>query len=649
MRKKRLLFLTDYAGSFTGFGKQCKILLTYLYKTGKYEILNLAQGMVDAPSGNYQNSPLDKFPWQTIGAIPINNQDLRAKMSQDPNFSKHVAYGAMSVNETVKNFQPDILFAINDTWGSQFITDQPFFSKITSVCWNTFDSLPLLQDTIDKANKIKNYWTWSQFATDALHEKGFSHVKTQYPLVNTNAFNKLPEEEISKIKASHGIPQNSFIIGFVFRNQLRKLINTQIEAYSIFKKRNPHIKNTFLYTHTHYGEGWNIPKLCEQYKVDLKEILCTYVCMETREYFIRPFSGQNIPNPKTGKNTLVTSNVELGVSDKQLNEIYNIFSVYSHPATSGACELPCVEAALTEKIVLTCKYSFGEDIVTKNEGSFAIPFSFYTEHGTHFLKSQPNPEKLAELFLEIYNLNENEKKSLEKKSKDWAVENYSIEINGSKIEKFIDSVEFVDFSSIDISKTEVKANPNALIEVCSNNVDWLKQLYKKILGRDVAENDEGVIHWIQKLNQNIPREDIENYFRQVAAEEISKTKISSIEDILDKDDTGKRLLLATPGGEVDVFYATSLLKSIKTAYPNLNIYFATDSKYYDILHGNKYIHKIIPYTQQMDNAEWLENHSSDKKSIFEIVFPLHYCFHKAKIHKHNQKDTVQLNLLNYKN
>ena len=45
MRKKRVLFLTDYAGAFTGFGKNCKLLLTYLYKTDKYEILNAVMGI----------------------------------------------------------------------------------------------------------------------------------------------------------------------------------------------------------------------------------------------------------------------------------------------------------------------------------------------------------------------------------------------------------------------------------------------------------------------------------------------------------------------------------------------------------------------------------------------------------------------------
>jgi hypothetical protein len=164
------------------------------------------------------------------------------------------AYGDLEIENIVKDFKHDVIFSVNDTWGSQFVVDKNFFHAIPTVCWNTFDSLPLLPDTVEKAKKIKHYWTWSDFARKELHKLGHSQVKNQYPLVNTENFYKLPENKIKEILAKHNLPQNAFIIGFVFRNQLRKLINTQIEAYAQFKRLNPEIKNTFLYTHTHYGD-----------------------------------------------------------------------------------------------------------------------------------------------------------------------------------------------------------------------------------------------------------------------------------------------------------------------------------------------------------------------------------------------------------
>ena len=326
------------------------------------------------------------------------------------------------------------------------------------------------------------------------------------------------------------MPQDAFIIGFVFRNQLRKLINTQIEAYALFKKHNPEVKNTFLYTHTHYGEGWDIHRLCQQYGVDPKEVLCTYVCKETRQYFIAPFHGQDIENPVIKRKTLITANVSLGVSDEQLNEIYNIFSLYSHPATSGACELPCVEAALTEKIITTAPYSFGEDIIENNKGSIAMKFTFYTEHGTQFLKSQPSVYELSKIFKKVYEMKSHTKHQMEKDSRKWALENYSIEVNGSKFEEFIDSQNILDDSTfIFDTESKNKPNPEAVIASDSDERIWVKSLYKLILDREINDQDEGLTHWLQKLEQKVPKEQIENYFRQVAQEDLNKQNNKTLE------------------------------------------------------------------------------------------------------------------------
>jgi len=637
MRKKRILFLTDYAGAFTGFGKQCKLLLTYLYKTGKYEILNAAQGVPKHGAHNI------KFPWNTIGVLPDDPNKIN-QINQDPNLARMAAYGSLEINSIVKDFKPDVVFSVNDTWGSQFVIDTPFFEKIPTVCWNTFDSLPLLPDTIEKASKIKHYWTWSDFARKELHKYGFDHVKNQYPLVNTNNFYKLPDSKITEIKARFGLPQDAFIIGFVFRNQLRKLINTQIEAYALFKKHNPEIKNTFLYTHTHYGEGWDIHRLCQQYGVDPREVLCTYVCKETRQYFIAPFHGQDIENPITKRKTLVTSNVGLGVSDEQLNEIYNIFSLYSHPATSGACELPCVEAALTEKIITTAPYSFGEDIIENNKGSIPMKFTFYTEHGTQFLKSQPSAYELSKIFKKVYEMKPSTKRQMEIDSRKWALENYGIEVNGKKIEEFIDSQMLLEENIFNFSENSKNTpNPSAIVEDNPDAKLWVKSLYKKILDVDVSDQDDGLLHWLQKLEQKVPKEQIENYFRDVAKKDLGKNTTINFEDLLDKNDDGKRALIVIPESIGDVFMITSLFESFKETYPDYNLYVSTKQEYFDILNGNPFIHKIIPYMQQMENLLWLEG-AGDHKGFFEIAFLPHIGTQRILNYLHNGKDIIQFDI-----
>ena len=640
MRKKRDLFLTDYAGAFTGFGKQCKLLLTHLHKTGKYEILNAAQGT--PKNGPHTN----KYPWKTLGVLPDNPNKIQ-QINQDPNLARMAAYGVLELNDIVKEFKPDVVFSINDTWGSQFVVDMPFFKDVPTVCWNTFDSLPLLPDTIEKASKIKNYWTWSDFARKEFHKHGFNHVQNQYPLVNTNNFYKLPDSKVLEIKARFGLPQDAFIIGFVFRNQLRKLVNTQIEAYALFKKHNPEIKNTFLYTHTHYGEGWDIHRLCQQYGVDPREILCTYVCKETRQYFIAPFHGQDIENPITKKKTLVTANVGLGVSDEQLNEIYNIFSLYSHPATSGACELPCVEAALTEKIVTTCSYSFGEDIIENNNGSIAMKFTFYTEHGTQFLKSQPSAYELSKIFKKVFEMKPTLKSKMEKDSKKWAIENYSIETNGKKIENFIDSQNFLEddiFENIENSQAQ-KHNPNAVITPNEDSREWVKSLYKMILGMEVSDEDDGLRYWLEQIEKNTSRIQIENYFRNVAKQETEKVHKIELKDLFDTDKNLKKILFIQPESIGDIFLTTSLFESIRYRYPSnkYKFYVATKPEYRELIDGNPYVDKWIPYDPIMDNSIVMEGGMGNEK-ICDIVYQPYFSTQRLLSYMHNGEDKIDLEL-----
>ena len=638
MRKKRLLFLTDYAGAFTGFGKQCKLLLSYLYKTGKYEIINAAQGVPKDGHGH------NKYPWVTVGTIP-NDPNKIQQINQDPNLARAAAYGQLEISNLVKEYKPDVVFAINDTWGSQFVTEQPFFKKIPTVLWNTFDSLPLLPDTITKANEIKNYWTWSDFARKEFHKLGFPHVKNQYPLVNTKNFYKLPEEKIAEIKARFGLPQDAFIIGFVFRNQLRKLINTQIEAYAMFKKANPEIKNTFLYTHTHYGEGWDIHRLCQQYGVDPREVLCTYICKETRQYFIAPFHGQDIENPITKRKSLVTVSVGLGVTDEQLNEIYNIFSLYSHPATSGACELPCVEAALTEKIITTCSYSFGEDIIEYNKGSIPIKFTFYTEHGTQFLKSQPSPYDLSKVFKKVYEMKPQSRFKMEQESRKWAIDNYSIEVNGKKVEEFIDSLSDLNEEDFNFEAPEKKQNPNALVPKIEDDKEWLKYMYKHILDMNVSEEDEGLRYWLNQINNKVPKDQIETYFRQVATKELGESQKIELKDLFDEDKDLKRVVLVQPESIGDIFLVTALFESLRNRYPSdqYKIYIATKPEYRDLVEGNPYIDKWIPYNQIMDSAIVMEG-GMGQTGVCDIVYHPYFSTQRLLSYMHNGVDKIDLEL-----
>jgi hypothetical protein len=129
----------------------------------------------------------------------------------------------------------------------------------------------------------------------------------------------------------------------------------------------------------------------------------------------------------------------------------------------------------------------------------------------------------------------------------------------------------------------------------------------------------------------------------VAAKESVK-KPDSLSDFLGKDDEGKRILMVMPQSAGDVFWCTSLFKSIKDTYPEYNLYFAAKKEYMDLLDGNPYLYKCLEYQPFMENLLHLEGAGSHK-GFFEIAFLPHVGTQRAYNYQHNGKDKVIFDIL----
>ena len=632
-RKKRVLFLTDYAGIYTGFGRQIRSLLSYLYKTGKYELINVAGGM------SAQNPDFERFPWKTVGVIP-NDPNFVQRMQQDQGFAKNAAYGAETISALVNEHKPDVIFSIQDSWGALHVTDKAFFKKIPTVCWITFDSIPLLPDTIEKASKIKHYWSWNEFARDEFHRLGFKHVKTQFPLINTDHYFQLEESKKQEIRKTQNIPQDCYIFGMCARNQVRKLFNTLIEGYATFLKHNPEMESkSYIHLHTSLGEGWDIDRLCDQYKVNKKRVLCTYTCRESGEYFILPIAGNETKNPKTGRQSLITVNVQNGISEQHLNEIYNIWDANIHVATSGATEMPCIESSLSGKIVATCNYSFGEDIIKNNKGSIAIEHSFYAEHGTQFLKAQPSPFSISKVMNKIITMKPEKRKQMEKDSREWSLTYYSIPTNGKQIEDFIDEHPLIEDEKAWDIHDDQKFNKDAPVKDIADNKDFIQHLYNDILDMKIDHNYDGLVNWATQLENGVPRQNIIDYFRNVAAQEIQKRTPTNFDHIFGVKGEKKKLILVQPESHGDILGITSLFKSIRERYNREEWEFTVSTKpqYRDIIDGNEYVDKWVPYMPQMDNIFWLEG-QGEHKGWYDVAYLPYLSTQRQIDYPHNGKD-----------
>ena len=615
VKKKKILYHSDFALSKTGFGRNTKAILSYLYKTDKYDIVCLSGGLTR------EHPELERTPWKSYGCYPTSGPDLDDANSH-PDRSRLYSYGALELDKVIELEKPDIYIGVQDFWGVDYAIEKPWFNRLNHVLWVTLDSLPLLPSAVAAAPKIKNYWVWSSFAEKEMHNLGHTHVKTVHGAIDISDFKPFSAEDKLKLRKKNDIPEDEFVIGFVFRNQLRKSVPNLLKGFKIFKEKNPECKAKLLF-HTHWKEGWGIEKLCKETGVDISNILTTYVCRKCRNYDVRPFSGHEV-NCKKCKNegSCVTTSTSLGTTEFQLNEIYNLMDVYCHPFTSGGQEIPIQEAKLAGLITLVTNYSCGEEMCCPEANSIPLEWSEYREFGTEFIKASTSPESIAEKLQIVFKMPEDQKIKIGRSARKWVIDNFSVESVGQKIEKFLDSCEHKEYTT---EKDPPKLNdPVASIPEIEDSILWLKSLYSLILKKEVSDNDEGLLHWVEKIKSGVPRSTIDQYFRDVARKENDKNRTFKLEDLFKDTVAENRIFVSINSTIENIFLSTKIISAIKEKYPDKDIFISSNEQSQPILSGNTMIKEAFVQTKQFSDPEFL------KKHFFES-----YCLDNFSINNHH--------------
>lgn len=592
-KKKKILYHSNFSKIFTGFGKNAKNILLHLYKTGKYDLVELS-------NGTSQGHPeLKTRPWRCIGGIPKDPQVIE-QINKDPNLSRSAQYGDLVIDDVIKSERPDVYLGVEDIWGLSSFTKKPWWNKINCIAWTTLDSLPLLPDAVSAAPKIKNYYVWASFASKAMAKLGHDHVKTLRGAVDHSNFKRLSDERRLQLRSSFSIDPKSFVVGFVFRNQLRKSVPNLLDGFLEFKKENP-FSNAKLLLHTNFAEGWDIPRFLQEKGINPADVLCTYFCPKCKNYEVKPFQGMNLDCRFCGsKNSQNTVNISDGVNEEQLNEIYNLMDVYCHPFTSGGQEIPIQEAKLTELITLVTNYSCGEDCCTEESGGLPLEWAEYREPGTQFIKASTRASSISRNLKKVFNMKEAKRIEMGKKSRDFVLNNYSVEVIGKKLEEILDNL---PDHSYDFSFEPEKRDPSYNPPEIKDDAKWLIDIYKNILKVDLDENDSGHQHWMQALSEGRSRSSILDYFRSVAAQENQKNSQKESVDfskVISNEGNKKALFVATSNIEC-VFFSSMFLKSFKESNPDCDIFFATKLEFFEMVACNPNIYKTIKYSKEMND------------------------------------------------
>lgn len=618
MRKKTILIHSNFCKAFTGFGKHKKNILKYLFKTGKYNIVEAANGkVVGDPS-------LEFLPWECHGAIPKNFNQL------SDNDRRAAGYGQFEIDSIIEKVKPDLYIGIEDIWAFGDFPQRPWWNKINTMIWTTLDSLPILQQAIDFAPKTKHYYVWASFAEKALRKMGYSHIKTLRGSLEVEHFYRFSDEKREELRSIHKINKDDFIVGFVFRNQLRKSVPNLLDGFKLFQETCPNAK---LLLHTHWKEGWDITKLLEEKGIDNSDVLTTYYCKSCHQYRVNQFTGEEKTCPCcNSKKSFNTTNINFGVSEQQLNQIYNLMDVYCHPFTSGGQEIPIQEAKLTELITLVTNYSCGEDSCSEESAGIPLDWHEYREPGTQFIKASTCPDSICKGLKQVYEMESIERAAMGLQARQWVIDNFSVEVIGKQLEEIIDSMPFIE--DHDYSFKEFNENYSPTEELSDS--DFILDLYKNILFDNVDQNSSGFKLWLNQLTKKeIDRKFLTKHFQSIAKKEnLSKKNKKKFEDLLSKDDENKRIAVVIPKSGTDVLLVNSLLKNLAKKHKDHNIYVITQQKYFELIEDNPYVYKLIPYSESLENPILLEGAGSHKGYFKAAYFP-HTTTQKFPCYIHN--------------
>ncbi len=627
MRKKRVLIHSNFCKMFTGFGKHKKNLLSYLYNTGKYDIIELSNGYT------WESEQLKFVPWESYGTLP-SDPEIHKEIAIDERRKNAAGYGAEMIDHAVKELKPDIYLGIEDVWAFNGFIEKEWWNKIHCIVHTTLDSLPILPDAVNAADKIKNYFVWASFAEKAMHKLGHTHVKTVHGTLDASSFYRLTDEDRLKLRNRFKL-SDEYIIGFVFRNQLRKSVPNLLDGFKLFQENNKQSKVKLL-LHTSWNEGWDILKLLKEKEIDTKNILTTYICKNCNAYNVKSFSSHvvNCDFCRT-QNSCETTNVKTGVNEQQLNEIYNLMDVYCHPFTSGGQEIPIQEAKLTELITLVTNYSCGEDCSTEASGGFPLEWAEYREPGTQFIKASTLPTSIFSQLQHVYNLPSETKKLLGKSARQFVIDNYSIEVVGKFFENLFDSFPHVDYVFENKKlKCDAFYDPDPNLQ----DKEWVESLYDNILTK---QDPAGVVHWMQRLKADLKRSDVLNYFRKVALSENQNSFLDEMLSSLKENKDSKKIAFIQPNGVEEIIIATSLVTSIKKTYPDYDIYFFTRNEYFDLINSHPDVKKVLNYFNKMDDPLFFEGKGANNK-YFDIVFAPYLSINNNYFR--NAEDIIQYNI-----
>jgi len=300
-------------------------------------------------------------------------------------------YGYDVLLHYLSKYNPDILVTLCDVgfqapynkiirdaklagWKGRWVAYTPIDTHGWCVTWNEDLAFP-------DANVAM-----SDFGAKQMKKYGLKRIYTIPHGVDLETFKPLDRK---KIKEKYKVT-DYFVVGFVGRNQRRKMVDRLLLAFANFSKGKNDVR-LVLHTDEDAKEGWSIEALVKLFKIEDKVIMT-----------------------KKGLNPLIRQ----GITPEILNEIYNAMDVFGYLTGGEGFGLPAVECqSAGTPLVMTntttaedfCKPENRIEVLKDSYGRDVIDRGY---NGVYF--KYPDDLASAKMFDKFYNMWKFDKDKLEK-------------------------------------------------------------------------------------------------------------------------------------------------------------------------------------------------------------------------------------------
>ena len=371
-----LLFYGDF-NCTTGFGNVSKKLIDNWSKNKNFNITILAINDLTEKPYNYK---------ENVMIIPCLAVD-----------EKKDGYARLELLRILYSHDFDVFFALNDIEVLNSMTEhlanvkkermKANKKKTKYVLYTPIDSEPRPSDCVvlDLFDEIITYTEYAKAVLKPIVKesiwkkiKVIPHgIDTEvfYPIDNSFENNRTKEQIFGK--------SDVFVFGSVNRNSARKDLGTLMIGFAMFKHTSQ--ANAVLYLHCNPQDRMGIDcyRLSERLGLEVGKDI----------FFPKDFNENN------------------GISESELNKIYNTFDCFITTTTAEGWGLSIVEAMACKKLVVAPRHTSIQEITDNGNNAFLFKFMQRAVFVNDFEKIRfiSNPDEVAQVCGIVYNLqNEND-------------------------------------------------------------------------------------------------------------------------------------------------------------------------------------------------------------------------------------------------